>query len=418
MSNNKNHITVFEHESIRFDKGEKRISEDHFKALCRYHGENGTPFFSLCYNGVRFNEHVGVIQVNKTLIEVLPKTDKLPKTEVEENKWRDILIGMLKAVGTFDIKVSSSSNLRIRSNSILDLYFELFISQVEYIFRRGLVKQYRSQTSNCSALKGSLQFNQQINANLVHKERFFTKHTVYDVHHKFNQILYKTLFIIQQLNTSERLKSRLGALLLFFPEMDDLKVTESTFSKLTYNRKTEVYQKAMEISRLILLQYHPDLSVGKNHVLALMFDMNLLWERFVLVSLRKNLKQLVEGQKSKYFWKPESGYRTSIRPDIVISNNCGKGKIVLDTKWKNLNDLKPSLDDLRQMYVYHDYFSADKVALVYPANRNIKEKGTFFYAQNQTPSDKECGILTFSPKSNIHEWQEQIGKEIEEWLSI
>lgn len=416
MNNNRKSITVFEHETIRFDRGEERISEDQFKALCRYHGEKGTPFFSLCYNGIKFNEHVGVIQVGRTLIEVLPKADKLSKTKESEEKWRDILVGMLKAVGTFDIKVSSSSNLRIHTNSILDLFFELFTLQVEYILRRGLVKQYRSQTSNCNSLKGSLQFSKQINVNLTHKERFYTKHATYDVHHKFNQILFKTLNTIQQLNTSERLKSRLGALLLYFPEMEDLAVSEGTFKKLNYNRKTEVYQKAMEISRLILLQYHPDLSLGKNHVLALMLDMNMLWERFVLVSLRKNSNHHIEGQKSKYFWRHEHGSTTSIRPDIVI-NHCNGERIVLDTKWKNLNGSKPSLNDLRQMYVYHDYFAAKKVALVYPANNNNPEKGIFVTTQNQILSEKECGIINFSPCRNIHDWQIQIGDEINKWIS-
>ncbi len=413
MIDNSNHITVFEHQTLRYDRDEK-FSEEQFRALSRYHGEKGTPFFSLCYNGVKFNEHVGVIQVGKTVIEVLPKPDKISKTEANESKWRNILIDMLKAVGTFEIKSTSSSNLRIRPNSVLELYFELFISEVEYLHRRGLVKQYRTDTNNCNALKGSLQFNQHINQNVVHKERFFIKHSVYDVHHRFNQIIYKTLKLLQQINTSTKLKSRIGALLLFFPEMDDLKVSEDFFQRLTYNRKTEIYKTSMDIARLILLQYHPDLSSGRNYVLALMFDMNLLWERFVLVSLKKNPAYKVEGQLSKLFWKPENGYRTTIRPDIVLTK--GDKKMVLDTKWKNLYNEKPAPEDLRQMYVYHDYFKADKVALVYPSDNYHTEKGHYYTTESQNLSDKQCALLTLTINSNIYEWQNQINAEIDNWL--
>lgn len=414
MTNDPNHITVFEHETIRFDRGEKKISEDQFKALSRYHGEKGTPFFSLCYNGVKFNEHVGVIQVGKTVIEVLPKADKNLFNDDPATNWRNMLIDMLKAVGTFEIKSTSSSNLRIRPNSLLDLYFELFISEVEYLYRRGLVKKYRTDIANCNALKGSLQFSQHINQNIVHKERFFIKHTVYDLHHFFNQVIYKTLKLIQQINTSAKLKSRIGALLLFFPEMDDLNVSEVFFQRLTYNRKTEVYKTSMEIARLILLQYHPDLSSGRNYVLALMFDMNLLWERFVLVSLSKFSRSKVEGQRSKFFWKPKNGYRTTIRPDIVLT--YGDKKLVLDTKWKNLENFKPNPEDLRQMYVYHDYFKAVKVGLVYPSGENHIEQGQYYTTENQKLSDKHCAVITLGINAKIHEWQKNISDNIDNWI--
>ena len=126
MNKIKDHITVFEHESIRFDKGEKRITEDQFKALQSYYGA-GVPYYSLRYNGVQFNEYVGVIQVGSTVIEVLPKADKSLHTTPNENKWRSILIGMLKAVNGFDIKSTSDSHLRIKPNTILDLYFEMLV---------------------------------------------------------------------------------------------------------------------------------------------------------------------------------------------------------------------------------------------------------------------------------------------------
>ena len=120
-----------------------------------------------------------------------------------------------------------------------------------------------------------------------------------------------------------------------------------------------------------MLNYHPDLSNGQNNVLALMFDMNLLWEQFVYVSLRKYKASntTIAAQNTKNFWKPSSGNRSKMKPDIVLN----KGKedcVVLDTKWKNLNGYNPSPDDLRQMFVYMKYYGAKKVALIYPGTEN------------------------------------------------
>lgn len=419
------HITVFEHETIKLDQifnGDLKFDKHKLEAFEKYYGSAGVPYFSLIHKGIRFNEFVGVIQVGNTLIEVLPKADKY---DTDKTKWRNILIGMLKAVGSFDIKSTSNSNLKIKPNTILDLYFEMFIKEVEYLLHAGLIKQYRKKDGNVTALKGCLQFGKHIQLNLTHQERFYVRHTTYDVEHKLHFILYKTIRLLKQINTNVGLHSRIGALLLHFPEMPEIKVTKTTFEKLVFNRKNQSYKKAINIAKLLLLHYHPDVSKGRNDVLALMFDMNKLWEQFVYVSLRKNREAFKEitAQTSKYFWKPDTGYNSKIRPDIVI-NKDSEDCVVLDTKWKNLNGYNPSPDDLRQMYVYHEYYGAKRVGLVYPGNPTNGGKGTFHPTPKNPEMDRECSIILLevpakldSGRIIIKEWQKTIGKEISDWLS-
>jgi 5-methylcytosine-specific restriction enzyme subunit McrC len=417
LSRNNEPITVFEHETLRFDKGEKRITPDQFKALQSYYGE-GVDYYSLCHNGVQFNEYVGAIQVGSTLIEVLPKADKMGDSKKEEKKWRDILIGMLKAAGSFTIKTTSESSLKIKPNTILDLYFEMFIHEVEFLLHHGLVKKYRKKDGNVTALKGSLLFGKQIQQNLSHQERFYVRHTTFDIEHQLHFILYKTLCLIRHINTNMALQGSIGALLLNFPEMPDLRVSEATFDKIILNRKTQAYKKALEIARLLLLKYHPDVTKGRNHVLAIMFDMNKLWERFVYVSLRKKFTGsgiTVTAQTSKYFWKPDTGHRSKIRPDILL-NKDKEDCVVLDTKWKNLNGKNPSPDDLRQMYVYHEYYEAKKVGLVYPGFDDALIKGNYLHKTSGAVTEKECTIIPLPVEVNIKEWQEAIKDKVEAWI--
>ncbi len=411
MKHKDNHISVFEHEKIRFDKGESRLTEKQWKALEKFHGE-GCPYFDLMHHGVAFKEYVGVLQVGKTIIEVLPKADK----QSEVSDWRSVLINMLRAVGMFRIHAPSSSNLQLKPNSILDLYIDLFIQEVEYLAHQGLIKKYRKKEGNTNSLKGSLHFPKHIQKNLVHQERFYVRYNTYDTQHLLHQILYKCLLLIKRINTKASLISRIGSLLLYFPEQTDLKVTESTFSNINFNRKTESYRKAIEIARLLLLNYHPDLSRGRNDVLALMFDMNLLWEKFVYVSLRKHMPNGVKisAQSKKPFWKPEKGYKTTIRPDIVINYDNGEA-VVLDTKWKNLYGQKPTSDDLRQMYVYNRFFGAKKSALVYPGPHKDPLLGQYFHDGTHKLSDSSCSLLPIGFEQDIAIWQRGISDKVVEW---
>ncbi len=425
-------IRVFEHQSIKLlDKIDGvTFDEASLKALQKHYGsDKGVPYYSLTNNGVKFNEFVGVIQVGNTVIEVLPKADKATDSDIDTKKyWQELLVKMLSVVGLFDIQSTSDSSLKLKSNSILDLYFALFIKEVEYLLHSGLAKQYRKKEGNVTALKGSIQFAKHIQQNLTHQERFYVRHTTYDVEHKLHFILYKTLHLLKQINTNAELHSRIGVLLLHFPEMPDIKVTEATFDTLVFNRKTQPYKKAIGIAKLLLLQYHPDVITGRHNVLALMFDMNVLWEKFVFVSLRKYKPAhiTVSAQTTKSFWCSfDTGQYSTMRPDIVIksSTDC----VVLDTKWKNINGSSPSSGDLRQMYVYHKYYKATRVALVYPGTVTQKkpDNGKFeLIGDIDNEAIKICGVITLNTnditagQKPISVWQEQISKKIFDFALI
>jgi 5-methylcytosine-specific restriction enzyme subunit McrC len=416
MKKNRSMLTVFEHQTIRLNElvSGVKFEAEMLGAMQRFFGEDGIPYYSLAHNGIRFCEYVGVIQIGNLTIEILPKSDR----EGGKSDWRKVLIGMLKAIGLLQIQAPTSSILRIKPNSILDLYIELFIDETENLFHSGLIKKYRKVSGNCTALKGNLLFHKNIQHNLVHQERFYVRHTVYEMKHILNAILYKTLVLLKRINTHPGLISRIGSLLLDFPEQEDLTVSEVTFSKIIFDRKNKAYRSAVEIARLLLLNYHPDVNRGNENVLALMFDMNLLWEQFVYVSIRDHIKMIdkrytITKQTFKYFWKPQRGNRSFMKPDIVISH-YDLGNIVLDTKWKILNSYNPSPEDLRQLYVYHEFFAAKRVALIYP--NKVKLNKGFYYTKDNLPGEKECAVMGIQVESDPIRWQRNITLAVVDWI--
>lgn len=411
-----NTITIYEHEALYVHKGDQRLSEYELKSLQLFFREEKFPYYNLVHNGIKFCEHVGVIRVGKLTIEVLPKADR------NHNKahWRGLLIDMLRNSGIFDIQAPSSAQLSIKSNSILEHYFALFISELEQIVHSGLIKRYRKIAKNTNALKGKLLFGKHISYNSVHQERFYVQHTVYDQHHLLNQILFKTLRLLRHNNLNQSLSSRINNLCLNFPEMRNIEVNDEVFERIVYDRKNQGYKKAVEISRLLLLNYHPDISSGRENVLALMFDMNLLWERFVLKALQKYkpVDLIIKGQTSKKFWKADFGRTRVMKPDIVIES-VGKYVYLLDTKWKNIINSSASDDDLRQMYAYSKFHDNANVCLLYPGSETKFIAGNFMNERNhEKPSENKCGIMKIVLLSGDSKGQEKLAKQLLNLLMV
>jgi 5-methylcytosine-specific restriction enzyme subunit McrC len=408
------HIVVYEHQRLMIGQG---LSEKQHEALVAFYGHY-SPYFSLIRNGVQFCEYVGILQIGNTLIEILPKADKV--AEVEQQKvWQNVLIQMLRTVWKFDVKNAGNNRAKLQHNSVLDLYFELFIAEVERIVHLGLIKKYIREEQNAKALKGKLSFTKHVQKNLVHRERFFIETTQYSPQHRLHEILYAALKLVEKINRNFSLISRISNLLLNFPEQQPIKVTPATFARLPRDRKSLNYKPALDIAELLLLNYHPDIRQGHKNVLALMFDMNVLWEQFVLRLLQRELKgYMVTGQVSKKFWRSTESVNTTatLRPDIVISQSTGT--LVLDTKWKNLAGKGPSVEDLRQMYVYHEYYQADLVALIYPG-QDTTMSGQYYQKTREPALDaKECHVLQIGMERDFGLWQKKIANAIRALLPL
>jgi len=291
------------------------------------------------------------------------------------------------------------------------------MNEIEILINRGHEKKYRKKTGNVKALKGKLEFAGNIRHNLVHKERFFTTHQVYDYDHLLHQTLAHALEILEQFCKGSYLFDRCKRVLLNFPEITPLKVTKKQLEGIVLNRKTAPYNQALELARLIILNYSPDISTGREKMISLLFDMNRLWEEFILIQIRKELagtSYSVKGQDSQTFIG--SNY---LKPDIVIQHDIDSKKVyIIDTKWKRPQNKSSSISDLRQMYAYNRFWKAQKAMLLYPGeskNTSFNEFKTedFFRDNDQTTSIIHmCKSGFVSILDNDNKLSDTIGKQV------
>jgi 5-methylcytosine-specific restriction enzyme subunit McrC len=406
-------IQVFEHESIYTfpDKSGRLVTKEQLDKLYRFNDENGNKYFTGIRNGIRFNSYVGVIQVGNLIIEILPKIDKVkPDDDSSKKQWHNALLQMLATCKKIKIDSIFEAQLAFRNQSLLEIYFKQYLDEIEGLIRMGLIKKYHLKSGNLFAWKGRMDFGKNIQQNLVHQERFYTHHQTYDHEHLINQILLYALNILKNLVNNSSLKDKAVRLLMSFPEIKSIPIQEFHFNQLQPSRKTVPFNQALVLAKMIILNYSPDISAGNDNMLALLFDMNKLWEEYIYRMLIKDIPVGYEiiYQDGQEFWE-----NRTIRPDLVIHRSFADGKketYLIDTKWRIPENNQPSDDELKQLYAYNMYWEASRSMLLYPEiSPQIEEFGKFHKGRLSNNHCKVGYISIFDKDGNL---DRNIGSEI------
>ena len=408
MNKSKNIIQVFEHQTLKVDET-SNFKMTHFNALEKYGYKTKEKYFSIGNKRIKFNNYVGVIQAKNLTIEILPKADNKEDDQLTKDKWHDALILMLKECKLIKLNSVSNAKLKLKSASILDLYYDIFLSETEIIFKHGLRKSYRTIHENLNKVKGKILFTNHIRKNAFHKEKFYVEHKIFDADNKLNQILLKALSILKNIAHNPTHNIRINKLLLNLEGISEKNITEKWFDNLKFDRNTERYRQAVNLAKLIILKYSPDLKGGNENVLAIMFDMNILYENYVFRKLKAlqldpNIPILkVREQNRTPFWETRG-----LRADIVVET---KDKhLVIDTKWKVLKDSKPSDADLKQMFVYNLHYDTDLSILLYPnTGIDTTEKKPF---RNEKFKDLNCQVAFTNLFNEKGKLEKELGLKI------
>jgi 5-methylcytosine-specific restriction enzyme subunit McrC len=378
-------IRVLEHSTlpIGYRQNGAEFTAAHCDLLRRYYETGaGRRYYDLRHQAVRFRHYVGVLQAGDLTIEVLPKADAVPGAMPAEgedfDRWRRLLLRMLAEAGLLPVDSFNTALLHEREDNLLELYLGLFLTEVEALLHRGLVKRYRQREGQVKALKGSLLFGPHLARNVVHQERFYTRHQSYDRDHLPHHLLRQALARLPALTAAPGLRGRAARALLAWPDAEPVQPTAATFARLRYDRKTAPYRPALRIARLLLLRLSPEVSSGPQELIALFFNMNHIWETY----LRRTLQRLVPAGWEVHkpakvvFWQAKSGPPSRMQPDILL-RHPQHGTLILDAKWKRPTG-RHAENDLRQLFAYAQHFEATHVRLLYPqAKQEAAGEGAF-----------------------------------------
>ena len=314
---------------------------------------------------IQARNYVGVLQTKSGLtIEILPKI--ADKNDAERSKA--VFIKMLKTLKNFPFKSSNLASLKTQNLPLLEIFISMFLCELEALVKKGIKSDYVALEENLNFLKGKLNINEQIKRNSVHKERFYVGYSEFLSDIKINRIIKTTLKFLYKKSNSSKNQQKIRELLFMFDEVSTCDDYKDFFEKLIINRQVKHYEQTLLWCKIFLLGNSFTPHKGDDLALALLFDMNALFESYVGNFIKKSFPGTILQHSEKHLIEEPKSFK--LRPDIFL-----EGKFIADTKWKIVKSKDDiSQADLYQLYAYGKKHECSNLYLIYPKIEGIKQE--------------------------------------------
>lgn len=406
MSDMTNKISIFEFGEI----SEEQIGTTDFESIRdSILEDNGSDepknILTLIYKKgrqlIRANSYVGIICFKDgNIIEILPKIGRV----TEEGKSRMLLEQMLSTSLDIPFKSYSDSNQTTIDRNPFEFFINAFIEKVDRLLNEGLTSMYFDVQRNETALKGRLNFSENIRYNHSHKERVFVEYQIFGNDTPANRLIRTTvdlLFTITTVPSNRSNLNRLKSELDSIPRSSDI---DGDFDSVVIDRNMRSYPVILSWCDVFLRNKSLSVFHGDAVAFSFLFPMEKLYESYVaeLIYRRYWGEYTVKKQGGKYlFDRPQR--RFLLKPDVILkSRENPSEKYIVDTKWKLITSQKDiSQQDIYQMYAYSKKFGTNKTILLYPGDN----KNGWIYSDGEVMIKVEFIDMENVDMNNVQEFE-------------
>ena len=374
------HITIYEcFDALQITKNPTKntITVEEADELNRYIIKENLKQSNISWkrNSITFINYVGFIKLSTVSIEILPKINISSK---DYHKSRKALINMLNKSGIIKFNYSNVGMLNMYNMSLNEILTLIFAKTLQRELVKGPYLEYVNIEENSKALKGSIVVKQHIKNISSCRSDVYCRYEEFFINNKLNQILNTCINkSIKDIKNSDTIKI-LNHLKVVYSDVSTIDITNKEAIDFKFTRLNSRFESSLLLAKMILNGYSSTGNKGDNKSFAILFEMNEVYERYIINLLSIHLENyIVHSQHTKYkLLKNEKTSKNifSLKPDIVIEHNK-KYKIIIDTKWKMVdsNTIRHGVkrEDFYQMYAYlTKYKDANAAILLYPSNEN------------------------------------------------
>lgn len=314
--------------------------------------------------------YVGVLQLGKRRIEILPKLyRKTADSEATLNLARGNLFRMLTFCKKIQLMESEISHYA-KTADFFEFLIQYFLSELQEAIENSLHQEYVETRDDLPALRGKWNITRQFTILMNMRHKLSCEFDEFTADNLLNRIIKATLRKLKTTSSFPANRTKIEQFLTFFDEVEDVAIEPHHFVKIKLNRLNLHYEHILAFCKQILLEGSLLPKSDKGKFVALIYDMNELFEEYIGRLLRKKMipGYSVELQNPWHLAQTSGGKSViGIRPDIVILKNR-KETTVLDTKYKLslAKDGNPNSNDMYQMLGYACAKKCSNVFLIYP----------------------------------------------------
>lgn len=410
------HITVAEFGHIHASQLPTGMTVDRLVAvqaadLTDEKGESVTPFKFKDRNRAQVRGHVGVVEIDGAVIEIVPKIGACGGEVEGPRRMLDALLGAYLGAETLDNRPArrvSPTRVQAQRGPLREQIFERFVDEAEALLQNGLRFGYARAHERLPFLRGRLDFARQMRQPPGNDHRFHIRYERFDVSRPENRLLRTALLRVASKSAQPDLRLRANQAAGILADVPVSHAVARDLSLWDRGRLLAHYQGVEPWCRLTL-QPMIGTRIGTDQADALLWKTEKMFERALENALNRrisatgtNLSLIVQGGSAGDETSPfEDGLflgaderdngAFELRPDLVVAQ--GQRVVsVLDAKWKKVDPRAArradaarqgteviSPEDAYQMHAYgHSLLGgAGPLVVIYPAWERFRTPRTY-----------------------------------------
>lgn len=353
-------ITTQEWKKISY--AELGLNQEQAKSFKNFLEDKGlTTALDFQLDGIKTEAYVGTIRFADFQLNILPKIIGGNDSSCLEN-----LMFMLRYTKKLEIHTIDSAEISKTKQPFLEILIAHYANILLNALQRHIPHHYETKEENLSAVRGRILFAENQLVNMGNLARVYCQFDEFTSDNLLNQTFKFVAQALCLLTAVPATRARLNKILAIYEDVELRAISYAQAKKILLNRNQLIFKDVLDLALLFL--QHSTISLHNKTFtnLAILFDMNKLFEEFVATALEKAFPGQVQTQQSRRIIDSIGGHANtsySIRPDILFRHNT-----IIDTKYKilDLPDNKPSEADIYQMLAYNRFFNRRNIILCYP----------------------------------------------------
>lgn len=305
-----------------------------------------------------------------------------------------------------------------------DMCAAILIRGLSYQLKRGLGREYISETDMVSTIRGKIEISDSIKAQSMIRNQLVCTFDMFSVDSYMNRVIKATATLLQKADIAKTRKKELRKLMVFFKEVSDIDVRTINWS-VNYNRNNQTYRMLISVCYLVVKGLLQSKSDGSVKLLDLFDEQRMcrLYEKFILEYYKKHYEMFTPAS-SQIKWAVDDGFDfmlPAMQSDIMLTYRGNT--LIIDAKYySNTTQLQYDTRTLHSNNLYQIF--------TYVKNKSVESgpvSGMLLYAKTDETivpdgeyqmSGNTISVRTLDLNCDFPQIAEQLNSIAKQYLDI